>query len=44
MHEYLKLVDTVLTKGIKRKNRTGVDTIMYFGYLYKVDLGKGFPS
>ena len=43
MHEYLKLVDTVLTKGIKRENRTGVDTIMYFGYHYKVDLSKGFP-
>ena len=43
MHEYLKLVDTVLTNGIKRENRTGVDTIMYFGYHYKVDLNNGFP-
>ena len=43
MHQYLKLVDTVLNDGIKRQNRTGVDTIMYFGYHYKVDLQKGFP-
>ena len=43
MHQYLKLVDTVLNDGVKRQNRTGVDTIMYFGYHYKVDLQKGFP-
>ena len=43
MQEYLKLVDTVLSEGIKRKNRTGIDTIMYFGYHYKVDLSEGFP-
>ena len=43
MEQYLTLVDTVLNKGIRRKNRTGVDTMMYFGYHYKVNLQKGFP-
>jgi len=43
MEQYLTLVDTVLNKGIRKKNRTGVDTIMHFGYHYKVDLSKGFP-
>jgi thymidylate synthase len=43
MNKYLDLVDTVLKKGIWRTNRTGIDTIMYFGYHYKVDLSKGFP-
>ena len=43
MKQYLTLVDTVLNKGIRRKNRTGVDTLMHFGYHYKVDLNEGFP-
>ena len=43
MNAYLDLVKTVLNDGVKRTNRTGVDTIMYFGYHYKVDLSKGFP-
>ena len=43
MIQYLELVNTVLEKGIIKKNRTGTDTLMYFGYHYKVDLDKGFP-
>ena len=43
MNAYLELVDTVLNNGIRKKNRTGVDTIMYFGYHYKVNLSDGFP-
>ena len=43
MEVYLNLVKTVLDKGIHKKNRTGTDTIMYFGYHYKVDLSLGFP-
>ena len=43
MREYLDLVDTVLNKGVRKENRTGTDTLMYFGYHYKVDLSKGFP-
>ena len=43
MKQYLDLLNTVLHKGEKKTNRTGVDTIMYFGYHYKVDLKEGFP-
>ena len=43
MKQYLDLVETVLHSGIKRTNRTGINTLMYFGYLYKVNLNNGFP-
>ena len=43
MDTYLNLVNTVLKNGTRKTNRTGIDTIMYFGYHYKVDLSKGFP-
>ena len=43
MKQYKDLDNTVLNEGIRKNNRTGVDTIMYFGYHYKVDLAAGFP-
>lgn len=43
MKQYLDLVQTVMENGIRKKTRTGVDTISYFGAFYKVDLNKGFP-
>jgi len=43
MKQYLELVQTVMDKGIRKKTRTGVDTISYFGAFYKVDLSEGFP-
>lgn len=43
MQEYLDLVRTVLEKGVRKPNRTGVDTLCYFGAFYKVDLSKGYP-
>jgi len=43
MKQYLDLVKLVLNEGILKKNRTGIDTISYFGAFYKVDLSKGFP-
>ena len=43
MKQYLDLVNTVLENGTVKNNRTGTDTVMYFGYHYKVDLAKGFP-
>tara|TARA_B100001029_G_scaffold164569_1_gene155555 strand:+ start:1050 stop:1865 length:816 start_codon:yes stop_codon:yes gene_type:complete len=43
MKQYLDLVNTVLENGTVKNNRTGTDTLMYFGYHYKVDLTKGFP-
>lgn len=43
MKEYLDLVKLVLDNGVRKKSRTGIDTISYFGAFYKVDLNKGFP-
>ncbi len=43
MKEYLDLVRTVIDHGTRKKSRTGVDTISYFGAFYKVNLQNGFP-
>ncbi len=43
MKEYLDLVKLVMNEGVRKKSRTGVDTLSYFGAFYKVDLSKGYP-
>lgn len=43
MKEYLNLVKTILEKGERKTNRTGVDTLACFGLHYKIDLSQGFP-
>ena len=43
MREYLDLVERVLTNGVLKKNRTGVDTLSCFAEHYSVDLSKGYP-
>jgi len=43
MKQYLDLVKLVMENGTIKSNRTGVDTISYFGAFYKVDLSDGFP-
>lgn len=43
MKEYHELVRLVLEKGQRKSNRTGVDTISYFGAHYQVDLAQGYP-
>ena len=43
MKQYLDMVKYVLDNGIKKENRTGVDTISTFAYSYKVDLSEGYP-
>lgn len=43
MQAYLDLVDRVLTQGVRKKNRTGIDTISNFAEYYRVDLQDGFP-
>ena len=43
MQEYLNLVKHVIENGIEKENRTGTNTLMSFGYHYKVDLQNGFP-
>lgn len=43
MKAYLDLVKNVLENGVRKENRTGVDTISSFSEFYKVDLAEGFP-
>jgi thymidylate synthase len=43
MREYLDLVERVLTNGIHKKNRTGIDTLSCFAEHYSVNLGRGYP-
>ena len=41
--QYLDLVNEVLTRGTRKENRTGIDTISAFNVNYSIDLNKGFP-
>ncbi|GAB4300843.1 MAG: thymidylate synthase [Ignavibacteriaceae bacterium] len=43
MKQYIDLVKLVMDKGVRKKSRTGVDTLSYFGAFYKVNLQEGFP-
>ena len=43
MQQYLDLVDSTLTGGTYKPNRTGVDTVASFSQHYEVDLAEGFP-
>jgi len=43
MKQYLDLVQRVLQDGVKKKNRTGIDTLSNFAEFYRVDLSEGFP-
>jgi thymidylate synthase len=40
---YLDLVREVLSKGTRKPNRTGVDTLSTFNVNYEIDLAQGFP-
>lgn len=43
MRQYLDLVKTILDHGILKPNRTGIDTLSYFGLNFRHDLADGFP-
>jgi len=43
MKAYLNLVKNVLENGVKKENRTGIDTISSFSEFYKIDLNDGYP-
>lgn len=43
MQQYLELIRHVLTKGTRKANRTGIDTISTFGYQNRYNLSEGFP-
>ncbi len=40
---YLDVVARVLEHGVRKENRTGVDTISSFAEFYSVDLANGYP-
>jgi thymidylate synthase len=41
--QYLDLVQNVLSRGTRKPNRTGVDTLSTFNENYEIDLRQGFP-
>lgn len=43
MKVYLDTVREALTRGARKENRTGVDTISTFNINYEIDLAEGFP-
>ncbi len=43
MQVYLDIVREVLSKGTRKENRTGVDTLSTFNVNYEIDLRRGFP-
>lgn len=43
MKQYLDVVRTVLERGTRKENRTGVDTLSTFNLNYEIDLQQGFP-
>jgi thymidylate synthase len=44
MKQYLQLIETVLTTGVKQTNRTGIPTLFIPGHMLKFDLRDGFPA
>lgn len=43
MKQYLDIARTILETGIRKPNRTGIDTLSCFGLSFRHELSEGFP-
>tara|TARA_Y100000310_G_scaffold92522_1_gene90156 strand:+ start:2468 stop:3334 length:867 start_codon:yes stop_codon:yes gene_type:complete len=43
MEKYLSILEEVLQKGVKKSNRTGIDTYSIAGKTFEHDMSEGFP-